>query len=173
MKKARTRSAFAGLLTISIAATAVAGSAEQEAYDHDVGRVQGYGMMAAATAAKCSAMFPNTEAAIVRATQQFQMQNRRALQEVASQWKAYVERDSKAANLPATGYASYLERQISRELADLFLRLGGQQSLQAQTYCEKLPSTLEAMFVETRFAPELSQMRNCSSAGTCPNLKAE
>ena len=129
--------------------------------------------MAVALGQRCKVLFPEYAESIQIGLGKWKERNAPALAEIEAQWQAYVERDHKAAGLPADGYDRKLSDAAMKEVAKSFEVLGGEGSVYARAHCRNYPSdTLRStkLYLEARLMTELDSFRQCRRTGRCPNL---
>ncbi len=118
-------------------------------------------------------LFPEYADTINRGLQRWRERNSEALDEVANQWRAYVDRDHKVAQLPAKSYEQYTAKVITEEVGSVFTTLGGEHSVPAQQLCKNYASTTlqsTRLYLERLLMTQLESFRNCSREGLCPNI---
>jgi hypothetical protein len=145
----------------------------QDRYDESVGYAYGYSLMPVALGQRCSELNPEFAESIQVGLDKWKERNASALSEISAQWQAYVDRDHKAANLPAELYDKKISGYAAKEVASVFNTLGGESSIHAKVYCQNYGGvTLRGtnLFLEARLFAELDSFRECKQTGRCPNL---
>ncbi|WP_457356247.1 hypothetical protein [Roseateles sp. P5_D6] len=168
------RHALLTLLLMFAASPLVAGElTRQDQYDESVGYAYGRTLIPVATGRRCMELFPEYADTISHGLQRWRERNSEALAEVEAQWRAYVDRDHKAAQLPARLYDQQTAKVISEQVANAFTTLGGEDSIPAQQFCKDYASaTLRStkIYLEALLMTQLESFRNCGREGLCPNI---
>lgn len=124
---------------------------------------------------KCQLLFPEYATYIEEGLAKWRERNARALQEIAVQWQAYVERDYKEANLTKEAYERGIQKYVEQSLRQAFEKLHGERSIFARQHCQEYASvTLKStkLYLEAKLSQELESFRNCHERNLCPNVHA-
>lgn len=164
------------LALLCATSTAVAAGADQDRYDESVGYAYGYALFPVRMGQRCQQLFPEYAAEIQQALDKWRARNEPALFEIERQWKAYVERDHVAANLPPQRYSDEIERSARNAVSDGFRTLGGEDSSFSKEHCRNYAAvTMRSvkLYLEAKLMSELDSFRQCRSRGHCPNVQPQ